>query len=567
MSRSVRPNYMRGGLGRTLLTAFLVLTIVPLSVISFYSLTRMRAETANAARIALEHQASLISARLMNDAIMLERDALLWMQGAPFSPALNEESFWLLDAQQHVMRSTTAEPIPDTLFAQQRRQVIRADDAGRVFVWRLVPLGEQTLVARARPSLLSGTEVVEEGIAIWLIADDEVIPLVKDGAATIEVDDAGLLADESPDWLAVRQALDDGVMLVVAQPRDIALAASNAMAGALIAAALAVALLTTVAAAYVIRRITRPVFDLTMAAIAIAQGDLDKRARVDRDDELGVLALAFNTMADRLQELLNTLEQRVAERTAEVARANRLLERRAGYLEASARIIREVGRLESPAVVLQAALPQICERMNFAGAAVWLLDASRNGDRPHLTLRHHHGDISPQHVEPVLSEVVAAAHGRILPAEEGTFLVLPLRMGEQVTGVLALVMPDEAQPGDLQTLQVLADQLAVALENARAIEYERLARKKLQMLQKHRDQFLGKMSHELSTALNSIIGFSTLMLREIEGPLTEMQRSDLTYINRNGQHLLDLLDGMLELIEAESNEEIALEQVVEAEME
>ncbi|RME09840.1 MAG: hypothetical protein D6802_10995, partial [Ardenticatenia bacterium] len=252
---------MRGGLGRTLLTAFLVLTIVPLSIISFYSLTRMRAETANAARIALEHQASLISARLTNDAIMLERDALLWMQGVPFSPALNEESFWLLDAQQRVMRSTTAEPIPDTLFAQRGRQMIRADEAGRVFVWRLVPLGEQTLVARARPSLLSGTEVVEEGIAIWLIADGEVIPLVEDGAATIEVDDAGLLADESPDWLAVRQALDDGVMLVVAQPRDIALAASNAMAGALIAAALAVALLTTVAAAYVIRRITRPVFD------------------------------------------------------------------------------------------------------------------------------------------------------------------------------------------------------------------------------------------------------------------------------------------------------------------
>jgi len=217
--------------------------------------------------------------------------------------------------------------------------------------------------------------------------------------------------------------------------------------------------------------------------------------------------------------------------------------------------------------VLQVALPQICERMNFEGAAVWLADVAQNGHGPHLTLQHHHGTIPIAQVEPVLDDVVEAVHGRILRKEGSTLLVLPLRMGEQVTGVLALAMRDEAQPGDLQTLQVLADQLAVALENARAIEYERLARKKLQMLQKHREQFLGKMSQELSTALNSIIGFSTLMLREVEGPLTEMQRSDLTYINRNGQHLLNLLDGMLELIETESDEEIPLAQISEAEME
>lgn len=568
MSRTVRPNHLRGGLGRTLLTAFLVLTIAPLSVISFYSLTRMRAETAHAAYVTLDYQATLISTRLTNDALLLERDALAWMANASFSPTLDGEAFWLLDGQQQVLRATTSAPLPEIVFPQRGRQMIRADADGRVFLWRFLPVGERLLVARAQPSLLSNVQdEAAESIAIWLVAGDEVVSLTSEEALAFTGDVEALLAGDDVDWLVVRKALDDDTALVVAQPRDVALAASNAMAGALIAAALAVALLTTMAAAYVIRRITRPVFDLTMAAIAIAQGDLDKRARVDRDDELGVLALAFNTMADRLQELLNTLEQRVAERTAEVARANRLLERRAGYLEASARIVREVGRLESPKAVLQVALPQICERMNFEGAAVWLADAPQNGNGPHLTVQHHHGTITLAHVEPVLNEVVEAAHGRILREEDGTLLVLPLRMGEQVIGILALAMRDDAQPGDLQTLQVLADQLAVALENARAIEYERLARKKLQMLQKHREQFLGKMSHELSTALNSIIGFSTLMLREIEGPLTEMQRSDLTYINRNGQHLLNLLDGMLELIETESDEEIPLEQVAEAEME
>ena len=106
-----------------------------------------------------------------------------------------------------------------------------------------------------------------------------------------------------------------------------------------------------------------------------------------------------------------------------------------------------------------------------------------------------------------------------------------------------------------QQLQTLADAFAVALENARALEMERAALDKLKQLEGHRTQFLGEMSHELSTALNSIIGFSRLMLKEVEAPLTDSQRSDLTYINRNGLHLLSLLDGLLEVIDNEQRSE------------
>lgn len=106
-----------------------------------------------------------------------------------------------------------------------------------------------------------------------------------------------------------------------------------------------------------------------------------------------------------------------------------------------------------------------------------------------------------------------------------------------------------------QQLQILADTFAVAVENARALEMERAVWEKLKQLELHRTQFLGEMSHELSTALNSIIGFSRLMLKEVEAPLTDTQRSDLTYINRNGLHLLSLLDGLLEVIDHEQRSE------------
>jgi len=64
-------------------------------------------------------------------------------------------------------------------------------------------------------------------------------------------------------------------------------------------------------------------------------------------------------------------------------------------------------------------------------------------------------------------------------------------------------------------------------------------------------EFLTNMSHALRTPLTSIIGFSRLMLKELDGPLTELQRTDLTAIHESGQQLLELINDMLELSELE----------------
>lgn len=72
--------------------------------------------------------------------------------------------------------------------------------------------------------------------------------------------------------------------------------------------------------------ITRPVTELTEAAIAISEGDLSRRAMVQSRDEIGRLARAFNTMTDDLGEAREGLECKVEERTAELALANAELE-------------------------------------------------------------------------------------------------------------------------------------------------------------------------------------------------------------------------------------------------
>jgi signal transduction histidine kinase len=59
--------------------------------------------------------------------------------------------------------------------------------------------------------------------------------------------------------------------------------------------------------------------------------------------------------------------------------------------------------------------------------------------------------------------------------------------------------------------------------------------------------FLANMSHELRTPLNSILGFSDVMLDGLDGPLTETMENDLKLISRNGQHLLSLINDVLDM--------------------
>jgi signal transduction histidine kinase len=74
----------------------------------------------------------------------------------------------------------------------------------------------------------------------------------------------------------------------------------------------------------------------------------------------------------------------------------------------------------------------------------------------------------------------------------------------------------------------------------------------LQELDRLKSGFLANMSHELRTPLNSIIGFSDVMLMELDGPLTPHMSTDLKLIQKNGQHLLHLINDVLDMAKIES---------------
>jgi GAF domain-containing protein/DNA-binding response OmpR family regulator len=143
-------------------------------------------------------------------------------------------------------------------------------------------------------------------------------------------------------------------------------------------------------------------------------------------------------------------------------------------------------------------------------------------------------------------------------------LILPIRQGGLLLGVLNLESPlvNAFSQSDLRLLEAMADQAAVAITNARAYEAERQAVERMREVDRLKTQFLANMSHELRTPLNSIIGFSRVMLRGIDGPLTDMQSTDLTSIYNSGQHLLGLINNILDLSKIEAGKmELAIDPV------
>lgn len=134
-------------------------------------------------------------------------------------------------------------------------------------------------------------------------------------------------------------------------------------------------------------------------------------------------------------------------------------------------------------------------------------------------------------------------------------LIVPLKVENKLTGILLLgeKLSGEIFDGqELDMLAVLANQVAIALENARL--YEELASSNAQLLQASRlkSQFLASMSHELRTPLNSIIGFSKVLLNRVDGDLTERQETYIRSVHSSGAHLLQLINGLLDFSRIEA---------------
>jgi GAF domain-containing protein len=133
-------------------------------------------------------------------------------------------------------------------------------------------------------------------------------------------------------------------------------------------------------------------------------------------------------------------------------------------------------------------------------------------------------------------------------------LSVPLLREEQIIGSLSLTRkaPGEYSPEVIEVLKTFATQSALAIQNARLFREIADKSRQLEVASRHKSEFLANMSHELRTPLNAIIGFSEVLNERMFGELNPKQEEYLKDIHASGQHLLSLINDILDLSKIEA---------------
>jgi signal transduction histidine kinase len=128
-----------------------------------------------------------------------------------------------------------------------------------------------------------------------------------------------------------------------------------------------------------------------------------------------------------------------------------------------------------------------------------------------------------------------------------------LRDGEPIGGIAVTRRnPGPFSSDEVQLLQTFADQAVIAIENVRLFKELEAANHELAAASQHKSEFLANMSHELRTPLNAIIGFSEVLSEKMFGELNQKQEEYSKDIHASGQHLLSLINDILDLSKIEA---------------
>jgi signal transduction histidine kinase len=128
-------------------------------------------------------------------------------------------------------------------------------------------------------------------------------------------------------------------------------------------------------------------------------------------------------------------------------------------------------------------------------------------------------------------------------------LVVPLLGQDEILGALVLLRhaTGDFPASTIGLMQTFADQSVLAMNNARLFREVDQKRRELAIANDHKAQFFANMSHELRTPLNGMLGFSELLIDGLYGPLPEKALEVLDRIQKDGKHLLGLINDVLDI--------------------
>jgi signal transduction histidine kinase len=311
-----------------------------------------------------------------------------------------------------------------------------------------------------------------------------------------------------------------------------------------------------------------------------------------RGEIIGQLTVSgLKNVPDGAIELANNIAEQVSAHI-ENLRLFELNEKRAHELETVAAVSTTASTVLDPDELLQSVVDLTKERFNLYHAHIYLVDDSLNT----LVLASGAGEIGRQMKNAGQSIPINAQNSIVARASRertavivndvrnesdflpNTFLpdtraemAVPMVSGDKVIGVFDVQsnIAGHFSQEDANIYTTLALQVAVALQNARLYVEQSETVAQLRELDRLKSSFLANMSHELRTPLNSILGFADVILEGLDGPLTENMNNDLGLIYKNGQHLLHLINDVLDMAKIESGkmnlniEKFNLQEIIE----
>ena len=135
-----------------------------------------------------------------------------------------------------------------------------------------------------------------------------------------------------------------------------------------------------------------------------------------------------------------------------------------------------------------------------------------------------------------------------------SLLAVPLLLDQKIMGALTIYRRETGTfaPAVVNLLQTFATQSVLAIQNARLFREIEDKSRQIEAANRHKSEFLANMSHELRTPLNAIIGFSEVLQEKLFGDLNEKQAEYTSDILTSGQHLLSLINEILDLSKVEA---------------